>query len=100
MFDIKNQANCKAPIYVEMNEKYAFYGTDMIKKEREIFKTDKDGVLATDLIETETMTADTGKDIYYTLTIPDIKYTRNFTIPKGTISSNFLDLPVYGSARC
>ena len=46
------------------------------------------------------MTTDTGTDIYYTVHVTNNNHSqggwkRNFTIPKGTLSANLVDLPVY-----
>jgi hypothetical protein len=100
IYDILNTAECTFPIYVEMNEPYALYNSDIIRRERELFKTDKSGIATMYLLETDTLTASTGKDIYYTLTIPELSYRRNFTVPRGTFTANFFDLPVYSNARC
>jgi hypothetical protein len=98
MFDVIDTADCSKPVYVEMNVNYAFYNGDIIRKEREMFKSNNAGIVSMDLIETTTMTEDTGTDVYYTLEIPSIDYKRSFTVPKGTISANFFDLPEYTGA--
>lgn len=100
LFDITGSPDCNVPAYVEMNERYAFYGDDLIQKERERYFPDKNGIINMDLLETDTLTADTGTDIYYTFTIPSIKYKYHFTVPKGTISANLIRLPEYTDAVC
>ena len=94
-FNITGLTHCNIPLYVTMNEDYAFYEGDIIRRERERFFVDKDGLFKVNLYETDTMTAETGKDIYYTFILPSNRLVKHFTIPKGTVSANLLDLPTY-----
>jgi hypothetical protein len=100
LFDITGSPDCNVPAYVEMNENYAFYGDDIIQRERERYFPDKNGIITMTLLETDTMTNDTGTDIFYTFSIPSIKYKKHFTIPKGTISAGLVNLPEYDAIRC
>lgn len=95
VFDIVANASCKDKVYVEMNEPIAWYGKNLIEREREMFSVADDGVVVMNLIETSTLTVDTGTDIYYTVDVADGKYTKKFTIPKGTLDANLVDLPTY-----
>ena len=93
--DATNSVYCSVPVYVEMNKKFALYGSSIIRKERERFFPNNTGRINMTLIETDTMSSSIGSTVYYTLTMPSIGFSRDFTVPASTITSNFFDLPIY-----
>lgn len=95
VFDIVANASCRDKVYVEMNEQIAWYGKNLIEKEREMFEIGSDGIVVMNLIETTTLTTDTGTDIYYTINVSNGDYIKKFTVPKGTLDSDLVDLPAY-----
>jgi hypothetical protein len=91
---------CKS-VNVNLCQAYAKYGKALVVRNSYTFYVQDDGLVKTEdgedfeLIETTTMTADTGEDVYYHLTTLDGEFSYTFTIPKGTLQANLLDLPVY-----
>jgi hypothetical protein len=95
LFDAVGNAKAGSKAYVEMNEDYAYYGKTLIQNEREMFCVSKSGVIEMYLTETETMSLDTGKDIYYTVTIEGTDFCKKFQIAKGLLEEDLLDIPSY-----
>ena len=99
VFDILDNAEEDVKAVVRMNVPFAYYGTDIIKQSLERYESDSTGQIVMDLVETDTLTedtyGDTGDDriVHYSIEIGK-KYTLNFTVPRGTVSANLLELPV------
>lgn len=112
VFDITNKPLFRDNVEVIMNVDGAWYGDDFIKRTTMKFKINSDGnvvrpvtvdgvktyVEGMEIIETDTLTADTFSDsdddriVYYEINIGGI-LKESFTIPKGTVSANYKDLP-------
>jgi len=90
----ENYAEKESLVYI--NREWAWYGNAQVRRDKDfVLDLDGDGVAEVDLIETDTMTADTGEDVYYILKIG--RYEKKFKIPKGTLEAEFIDLPEYTS---
>lgn len=98
--DVSGNFSCNYPAYVRMNEKYAWYGSELIAKQTERFFSNSNGSFIMNLLETDTLTQDTNKEIYYTFTYPSVGYVKKFTIPASTLSANLIDLPNYTGIGC
>jgi hypothetical protein len=98
--DVTGTASCNYPAYVRMNEPYAWYGSELIAKQNERFFSNSTGSFIMNLLETDTLTQDTGKEIYYTFTYPSAMFKKKFTIPASTLTANLLDLPTYTGIGC
>ena len=84
----------EAKVEIFMSREWAWYGTTQVRRDRDThLDVDDDGIVETDVYETDTMTADTKEDVYYTLKAG--RYQRKFTVPKGTGAANIMDLPEY-----
>lgn len=92
IFDIIDTAQKGDTVKVKMNVRSAWYGNDIIKQETKIFKADTDGVVIMDLIETDTLSDDTGTAVYYEFNVAG-KMTFEKRVPSGLLESNFKDLP-------
>jgi hypothetical protein len=99
VFDIMDGVTEGDRVVVRMNVKSAWYGDDLIYNKEEIFRIDaegrvcnEDGSIGMDLIETDTLTADTGESVYYNFNIHDRLHISK-SVTKGLLQANFKDLP-------
>jgi hypothetical protein len=103
LFDIVDNPQEGDRVVVRMNVQQAWYGKDFIESEEEVFYANAAGqILGQDdeigmlLLETDTLTSDTfpntDTEVYYIVNVLD-KYFYKKTIPRGTLQSNFKDLP-------
>lgn len=92
---ISNGAKEGDRVSVVLCNDYARYENTLIKREFLEFCADSNGIVSMSLIETETMTEDTGEDVYYTLQAFENYYSRSFTVPKGSGTIDFFSLPDY-----
>jgi hypothetical protein len=95
VFDVVGNAKAGDKVFALMNKKYAWYGKTLVEQEREEFCVDENGMATVWLLETDTLTQDTGSTIYYKVTAGYNEYVKYFTIPKGTLDANLVDLPDY-----
>jgi hypothetical protein len=98
IYDILNTAQKNEMVQVELMEEYSTYSRALIDREVQTFRADAAGLVTMNLIETTTMSSEMGKTIYYKLSTLKNRYIRSFTVPKGTITANFFDLPTYTGA--
>lgn len=98
--DVTGNTSCNYPAYVRMNEPHAWYGSQLVAKQRERFFSDENGSFIMNLLDTDTLSADSSKVIYYTFSYPAVGYKKKFTIPVSTITANLLDLPTYTGIGC
>jgi len=92
IYDIVDDPQSNEQICINMNVEYAFYGNEIIKREQIKFKTDVNGYFEFDLLETDTLTQDTGKDVWYEVNIAG-RYTDNVKVPKFSGLIHFRQLP-------
>ena len=93
IYDGVGNAQSGDKVYACINERYALYGKNVIQREREEFCIDDNGLVEMRLIETDTLTADTGRDIYWNISMPKNGFSVDKKIPKGTLNANLFDLP-------
>jgi hypothetical protein len=105
IFDITDNPLRGNSVQLRMNAKFAWYGNDFIKQETETLYVNSEGqVLGSDgqvgmnLIETDTLTADTNIrtgdniQIYYEINITGKKWEK-FFVPAGLGTANWKHLP-------
>ena len=92
--DIFANASEEDELVIKMNREWAWYGKQQIRRiEHDDLEQDDDGKYEIYLVETSTMKADTGADVYYILKAGRFEY--KFTVPKGTLEAYLKDLPQY-----
>ena len=77
--DVTGTTGCDTSVFVRMNEPHAWYGSNLIAKQRERFFPNENGSVIMNLIETSTLTDSTGTEIFYTLSVPSMKFKKKFT---------------------
>ena len=91
--DITADPKVGTKVQVILCNNFSIFGNNLIKREPEEFISDTNGVIEMFLLETTTMSTDTGEAVSYELSALNGSFTRQFTVPKGTLDENFFDLP-------
>jgi len=95
LFELDKEAKEGDLVEVRMNEDSAYYDNNLVDGMVQSFYADSDGIVTMNLIETTTLTQDTGKQIYYNVRALSCNWERNILVPKSTFSADLFDLPVY-----